>query len=77
MFSNCILNPMSVERILTSIPTYSGAEDDLHHLSIGIKKESEAVITDITGEALDLEVNGNGATLTFKGWTININVNSL
>lgn len=77
MFSNCILNPMSVERILTSIPTYSGAEDDLHHLSIGIKKESEAVVNDITGKALDLEVNGNGATLTFKGWTININVNSL
>lgn len=76
MFSNCILNPMSVERILTSIPTYSGAEDDLHLLSIGIKKESLAVVNNIIGLDLVLEVN-EGKTLSFKGWTIDINVNSL
>lgn len=76
MFSNCILNPMSVERILTSIPDYSETTD-LHLLSLGIKKESEAVVNDITGSQLNLTNDGIGATLTFKGWTININVNSL
>lgn len=65
MFSGCKLDVVSVEKILTTIPTY--IDGSSHTLTMSVQK-GEAVnkFNEITGST------GDSGTYNYKGWTINL-----
>lgn len=71
MFYQCKLDAASVERILTTIPEYTDGSSYL--LTMGIQSgEAAAKFGEITGTI----PTPYGATVNFKGWTIDVRTNN-
>ena len=66
MFFNCNLDSQSVEKILSSIPTYTTGE---HTLTLTIQESAKEKFQEITGQTIEL---GNFYDISYKGWKINI-----
>jgi hypothetical protein len=71
MFRNCRLDAESVERILTTIPTYTSGT---HVLNLGISENSVDKFNEITGNTTTIPVNSGTCTVTYKGWTLTVQV---
>lgn len=66
MFFNCNLDSQSVEKILSSIPTYTSGE---HTLTLTIQESAKEKFQEITGQTIEL---GNFYDISYKGWRINV-----
>ena len=66
MFFNCNLDSQSVEKILSSIPTYT---EGYHTLTLTIQESAKEKFQEITGQTIEL---GNFYDISYKGWRINI-----
>lgn len=69
MFGSSKLDASSVERILTSIPTYTSGS---HPLSLGIQSAAASKFAEITGTT----PTTTEQTVSYKGWTIKVKINS-
>jgi hypothetical protein len=69
MFYNCKLDAASVEKILTSIPTYSSG---LYPLTMRIQSGAAATkFGEITGTT---PTSTSAVSVKYKGWTISVNI---
>ena len=66
MFNGCSLDVISVENILTSIPTYTSGE---HILTMRIKVDAVEKFIELTGIN---EIGEEISSVSFKGWTIQV-----
>jgi len=68
MFNGCNLNSASVEKILTSIPTYTSGS---RTLAMTIQSAAATKFGEITGTT---PTSTSVVSVTYKGWTINVNL---
>jgi hypothetical protein len=67
MFYGCMLDGDSVEKILTTIPTYTSGT---HELTIHANQSYKSEIEQIIGSSLQQTISEQ--TISYKGWTIKI-----
>jgi hypothetical protein len=67
MFRSCMLDGDSVEKILTTIPTYTSGT---HELTIHANQLYKSEIEQIIGSSLQQTISEQ--TISYKGWTIKI-----
>lgn len=65
MFFNCNLDAYSVERILTTIPTYTSG---VHNLTISMQDSASDKFSEIVG----VNISENVSIAKYKGWTITV-----
>ena len=69
MFENCKLDAASIERILTTIPTYTSGSYSLY---LGIQSAAASKFAEITGTT----PTTTEQSVSYKGWTISVKINS-
>ena len=65
MFFNCNLDSISVEKILTTIPTYTSG---VHELTMSIQDSAVSKFSEIVGVEITDRIN----IVEYKGWTITL-----
>lgn len=65
MFFNCNLDAISVEKILTTIPTYTSG---VHELTMTIQDSAVSKFSEIVG----VEITNRISVVEYKGWTITL-----
>jgi hypothetical protein len=71
MFDDCNLNSVSVEKILSSIPTYTSGS---HILRMTIQSEAASKFGEITGTT---PTSTSTVYVTYKGWSIRVNLKTV